>query len=180
VTAPGPLAADLARYDRGGGLLATIRVLARHQQTWASVDYRFGAWVRRRRSGPLLVLSAVLHRFVEITTGISISPNAQIGPALLISHFGGIVIGPLVKIGANCTMGHDVTIGQAAGSDDRSPVIGDVVTIAPGAKVFGPITVGTHAVIGANAVVNEDIPAYAVAVGVPARVVKIQGQKVQA
>jgi serine O-acetyltransferase len=173
---PGPLAADLARYDRGGGVLVAMRVLARHMQTWALVDYRFGVWVRRRRSIPLLILSGVLHRFVEVTIGISISPKAQIGPGLLITHFGGVVIGPAVKMGANCAIGHDVTIGQARGGDDRSPVIGDVVSIAPGAKVFGPITVGARTVIGANAVVNRDVPADAVAVGVPARVVRVRGE----
>jgi serine O-acetyltransferase len=174
---PGPLAADLARYDRGNGLYATVRVLARYQQTWALVDYRFGVWARRRRCLPLLVLSAVLHRFVEITTGISISPRAEIGPGLLIAHFGGIVIGPGVKMGLKCALGHDVTIGQADGHPGSpSPTIGDAVTIAPGARVFGAITVGPRSVIGANAVLNTDIPADAVAAGVPARVVKIRGQ----
>lgn len=153
-------------------MLVAIRILARHMQAWALVDYRFGVWVRRRRALPLLVLSAVLHRAVEITTGISISPRAQIGPGLLIAHFGGIVIGPEVTMGSSCAIGHDVTIGQSDGGDNRSPVIGDAVTIAPGARVFGPIAVGDRSVIGANAVVNIDVPADAVAAGVPARIVE--------
>jgi serine O-acetyltransferase len=65
-------------------------------------------------------------------------------------------------------------IGQAT-DDGPSPEIGDGVTISAGAKVFGGISIGRQAVIGANAVVNEDIPDFAVAVGVPARVVKVQG-----
>jgi serine O-acetyltransferase len=164
------LRSDLARYG-AAGLLSTLRVLARHQQAWALVDYRFGRWSRERGLMPLISLSAILHRIVEMTTGISISPRAQIGPGMLISHFGGIVIGPGVEIGARCSLSHGVTIGQASADDERTPVIGDGVSIAPGAKVFGAITVGSQATIGANAVVNRDVPAGAVAVGVPARVV---------
>ena len=152
-----------------------IRVLIRHMQVWALVDYRFGVWVRQHRALPLLPLSLVVHRVVEMTTGISISPRATIGPGLLIAHFGGIVIGPAVTMGARCAIGHDVTIGQLHGGDERSPSIGDAVTIAPGARVFGPITVGHRSVIGANAVVGVDVPADAIAAGVPARIVKQRG-----
>lgn len=168
------LTADLARYGASGGPISVARALLRHQQTWALVDYRFGVWARSRAAQPLIAVSSVLHRIVEITTGISISPRARIGPGLLISHFGGIIVGPAVRIGIRCSLGPGVVIGQAT-DDGPSPEIGDGVTISAGAKVFGGISIGRQAVIGANAVVNEDIPDFAVAVGVPARVVKVQG-----
>src|SRR5205823_2790141 len=97
---------------------------------------------------------------------------AEIGPGLLIAHFGGIVVGPAVRMGARCNLGPGVVIGQSSGADDRSPSLGDGVTISAGAKVFGAINIGANSVIGANAVVNHDIPADSVAVGIPARVVR--------
>jgi len=178
---PSALAADFARYGSSEGRLRLLWKLAHHQGMWASVDYRFGQWVRDRRPVPrsLLVISFLVHKLVEMTTGISIAATARIGPGLLIGHFSGIIIGRDVVMGADCAISQGVTIGEATSGEDRgSPVIGDGVYIAPGAKVFGPITIGARTAIGANAVVNRDLPADAVAVGVPARVVKIRGELV--
>ncbi len=105
--------------------------------------------------------------------GIEVSPKVQIGGGLFLPHTVGTVIGAS-RIGNNCTIMQGVTLGTSVpdmGFDaSLRPIIGDDVLIGSGAKVIGGITVGNHAKIGANAVVLEDVPAYALAVGVPAKV----------
>ena len=97
---------------------------------------------------------------METLGGISIPSGAEFGPGLYIGHFGGIIIGEEVVAGENCTLSQGVTLGEHRGS----PMIGACVYLAPGAKVFGPIRVGDHVAVGANAVVSEDVPSYATAV----------------
>ncbi|MBZ0319440.1 MAG: serine acetyltransferase [Anaerolineae bacterium] len=117
----------------------------------------------------------VLYRLVEITTGISLNPLAEIGPGLYIGHFGEIIIGGQVRMGSNCNISQGVTIGGGGRSERHSPEIGNRVYIAPGAKVFGPITIGDDVAIGANAVVTESFPARSVVGGVPAKLISEQG-----
>lgn len=105
--------------------------------------------------------------------GIEVSPKVKIEGGLFLPHTVGTVIGA-ASIGRNCTIMQGVTLG-ALESDlsftpATRPVIGNDVVIGSGAKVLGGITVGDHAKIGANAVVLCDVPAHAVAVGVPARI----------
>ena len=106
--------------------------------------------------------------------GIEVSPKVKIAGGLFLPHTVGTVIGAAC-IGSNCTIMQGVTLGAV--ESDLSftrvlrPVIGDEVLIGSGAKILGGISVGDHARIGANAVVLCDVPAYAVAVGVPARII---------
>ena len=111
-------------------------------------------------------------------TGIEIHPGARIGRCLFIDHGMGIVFGETAEIGDNCTIYHGVTLG-GTGKDQgkRHPTIGNNVLIGCGAKVLGPFKVGDGARIAANAVVLKEIPENATAVGVPARVVRIAGEK---
>ena len=121
------------------------------------------------------MLSFLLHKWVEITTGISIPATAEIGPGLYVGHFGGIFVGRDVVMGAGCTLSPGVTVGESVSGEHRgSPVVGAGVYFAPGVKAFGPISIGARTQIGANAVVNRDLPADAVAVGIPARAIKIR------
>ncbi len=112
-------------------------------------------------------------------TGIEIHPGATIGRRLVMDHGMGIVIGETAEIGDDCLIYHGVTLG-GTGKDQgkRHPTIGNNVLISTGAKVLGPFKVGDGARIAANAVVLSEIPANATAVGVPARVVRIAGEKV--
>lgn len=113
-------------------------------------------------------------------TGIEIHPGAKIGKGLLIDHGSGVVIGETAEIGDYCTIYQGVTLGGTGkDSGKRHPTLGDHVMIGSGARVLGPFKVGDHAKIAAGAVVLEEVPPYATAVGVPARVVKVGGQKVQ-
>lgn len=86
-----------------------------------------------------------------------------------------IVVNGGAKIGANCRIHVDVNIGTEAGKDSAAPKIGDNCYIAPGAKIFGPITIGAGTVIGANAVVNKSFPdGNQTLGGVPARVISFK------
>ncbi len=119
------------------------------------------------------ILYFPLSIFIKVIYNTSIPARAEIGAGFVILHPGAIYIHPLAKIGKNVTTNYCVTIGAAKLSDKKYPVIGDEVMIGVGAKILGPIVVNHHSVIGANAVVLKDIPAYAVVGGVPAKVIKI-------
>jgi serine O-acetyltransferase len=112
-------------------------------------------------------------------TGIEIHPGAKIGRRFVIDHGMGIVIGETAEVGDDVLIYQGVTLG-GTGKDKgkRHPTIGNNVMIGAGAKVLGPFTVGDGARIAAGAVVLKEIPPYSTAVGVPARVVRIAGEKV--
>lgn len=111
-------------------------------------------------------------------TGIEIHPGAVIGKRLVIDHGMGVVIGETAEIGNDVLIYHGVTLGGTGKEHDkRHPTIGDNVLIACGAKVLGPFTVGNGARIASNAVVLQEIPPEATAVGVPAKVVRIAGKR---
>lgn len=108
--------------------------------------------------------------------GLSIPYQTKIGSGFYIGHFGGIVINASAIIGKNCNISQGVTLGQAnRGKNKGYPVIGDNVYIGPGAKIFGSVNIGNNVAIGANCVVNKDIPDNAVVVGVPGRIVSYNG-----
>lgn len=112
-------------------------------------------------------------------TGIEIHPAAKIGKRFFIDHGTGVVIGETAEIGDDVTIYQGVTLG-GTGKDvgKRHPTIGNGVLIGSGAKVLGPFKVGDNTNIAAGAVVLEEIPANSTAVGVPARVVKQGGVRV--
>lgn len=116
------------------------------------------------------LLSILRYRFWSVITGADIPINANIAGGLLIPHPNGIVIHHKAKIGPNCLIHQQVTIGVKAYRND-APIIGGHVDIGAGAKILGNIQVGDHAIIGANAVVTKDVPAYAIVVGIPARII---------
>ena len=113
-------------------------------------------------------------------TGIEIHPGATIGKGLMIDHGMGVVIGETAEIGDNCTIYQGVTLG-GTGKDvgKRHPTLGNNVMVGAGAKVLGPFKIGDNVKIAANAVVLEEIPEQSTAVGIPAKVVRRQGVKVE-
>ena len=113
-------------------------------------------------------LNVLRYQFWTTVTGAEIPLACEIGGGLLIPHPNGIVIHPGVKIGVNCLIFAQVTIGTRG--DSRVPVIEGHVDIGAGARILGPLRVGAHAKIGANAVVLHDVPAGATAFGIPAKV----------
>ena len=148
---------------------------------WFTVDFRVRHRIQAIASRPLRILLIALeypiHKVIRAINHSSIGVESKVGPGLLLAHFGGVWIHPDVEIGADCTIFHQVTIVARGGRADRQggvPRIGDRVWIMPGAKVLGGITVGDDVVIGANAVVLEDVPSGATVAGNPARVVRMR------
>lgn len=114
----------------------------------------------------------VLATVVRAWTAVDIHPAAVIGPGLFIDHATGVVIGETSVIGADVTLYQGVTLGGTSlESGKRHPTVGDRVTIGSGAKVLGPVTIGSGSRIGANAVVVRDVPPDSVVVGVPGQVI---------
>ena len=111
----------------------------------------------------------LLNFMTSIILGIQIPISTRIGGGLYLCHWGSIVVSKKAVIGENVVLFHDVTIGHEKG---KCPVIGNNVFIAPGAKIFGGITIGDNCRIGANAVVNKSFPANCTIAGIPAKIVK--------
>ena len=139
-------------------------------------SHRLAHWCYRHN---LKFLARAISQRSRRRTGIEIHPGATIGRRLVIDHGMGIVIGETAEIGDDCLIYHGVTLG-GTGKDvgKRHPTIGNNVLIGTGAKVLGPIKVGDNSRIAANSVVLREIPENSTAVGIPARVVRIAGQKV--
>ena len=112
-------------------------------------------------------------------TGIEIHPGAPIGKGLVIDHGAGVVIGETAEIGDNCTLYQGVTLG-GTGKDigKRHPTLGNNVLVGAGAKVLGPILIEDNSKVAANAVVLKDIAENSTAVGIPAKVVRQGGRRV--
>ncbi len=108
------------------------------------------------------------HGFWQVITQAEIAPETVIGGGLLLPHPNGIVIHPDTVIGPNCLIFQQVTLGLSG--PEGAPRIGGHVDIGAGARILGPVQIGDHALIGANAVVTCDVPAGHVARGIPARV----------
>lgn len=120
------------------------------------------------------VIIVLRHRFWSAITGADIPLTCQLGGGLLLPHPNGIVVHPDARVGPNCLIFQQVTLGTLA--TGGAPVIGGHVDIGAGAKVLGDVAIGDHVVVGANAVVLKDVPSGAVAVGIPATWKRRSGQ----
>ena len=136
--------------------------------------YRFGRWRYSIEQPwlrlPLSVLYKILKLLSQILTGIDLPCEVQVGRRLIIEHFGDIIISGDTVIGDDVIIRNGVTIGLKRTGISGAPVIGNRVDIGAGAKLLGAIRIGDDVVIGANAVVLQDVPANSLAVGVPARI----------
>lgn len=121
---------------------------------------------RRGRRFPARAISQV----TRWLTGVEIHPGARIGRRFFIDHGMGVVIGETAEVGDDVMLYHGVTLGgRTRDGGKRHPTLEDGVAVGAGAKILGPVVIGAHSVIGANAVVTKDAPADSVLVGVPAR-----------
>ena len=123
-------------------------------------------------------LARLISQIARFLTGIEIHPGAKIGRRFFIDHGMGVVIGETAEVGDDVMMYHQVTLGGTGKEcGKRHPTIKNGVTIAAGSKILGAITIGENAKIGANSVVLKNVPANATVVGIPARVVRVNGTK---
>lgn len=125
---------------------------------------------------PFFLLLKLRLRHFQFKYGFQIPWNTPIGMGFYIGHCGSVVINGRTIIGHNVNISHNVTIGVVnRGKRKGTAVIGDEVFIGPGAKIIGNVYIGNDVAIGANAVVTKDVPDHAVVVGIPAKVISMQG-----
>jgi serine O-acetyltransferase len=148
------------------GWRALLKVLLT-DGTFAMLLYRLMQCSRRWRLVPLEMLCNKLN---GICCQCIIGRGAEFGPGFVLIHSNGVVINGTVRGGKNIYVEHQVTIGAER---NQSPMLGDDIFIGAGAKIIGSVTIGNGARIGANAVVVDDVPPHATAVGVPARIVRV-------
>ena len=115
---------------------------------------------------------------LSIQIWFDISPTTPIGPGLYIGHFGGVVISPHAVLGANVKHRPGLTIGATSrGKHVGAPTLEDRVWVGAHAIIVGKITIGREALIAPGAYVNFDVPAEAVVLGNPGRVVSMNGSR---
>lgn len=127
----------------------------------------------------LKLLARIISQFAKFRTGIEIHPAAKIAGGVFIDHGSGVVIGETAEIEEGVVIYQGVTLGGTGKEKGkRHPTIKRGTIISAGAKILGGFTVGEYAKIGAGAVVLEEVPPYATVVGIPGKVVRINGEKV--
>ena len=170
------MCADLGRYLRGSRSRgALIRALMQQYGLQATLVYRFGRELKRRRwqfwwwplTLPGWVVYGPVALFMRTAYGIRLALSADIGPGLYVGHFGGIEL-------VNCTLGRGCSIGEqnrvGARTEPSGPRIGERVWLGGHVTISGNVSVGDGATIGAGARVTADVPARALLMGNPARV----------
>lgn len=146
-----------------------LEVLLLYSGLHAVMMHRVAHWFYENRCYLPARMISQLNRFL---TQVEIHPGAKIGKGLFIDHGSGVVIGETAEIGDNCTIYQGATLGGTGKhTGKRHPTLGNNVMVGSGAKVLGPFKVGDNAKIAAGAVVLEEVPENATAVGVPARMV---------
>ncbi|HEY3397072.1 MAG TPA: serine O-acetyltransferase EpsC [Armatimonadota bacterium] len=127
----------------------------------------------------LRLTARLFSQWTKFFTGIEIHPGATIGQGFFIDHGTGTVIGETAEIGDGCTLFHGVTLGGTGKErGKRHPTLESNVTVGAHAQILGSITIGEGSVVGAGAVVLDNIPPYCTVVGTKAYVVRRQGERV--
>jgi len=162
--------------DRDPAAKSTLEVLLCYPGLHALFCHRVAHFFYRRG---LILLPRLISHLSRFFTGIEIHPGAAIGSSFFIDHGMGVVIGETTEIGSNVTIYQGVTLGGTGKvQGKRHPTIGDNVVVGTGAKVLGPITIGENSRVGAGSVVLSSAPPNSTVVGIPARVVYYNGEKV--
>ena len=167
---------DIQAYKKNDpAARSSLEILLLYNGLHATMDYRIAHWFYQHK---MRFIARWISQWSKFCTGIEIHPAATIGRRLVIDHGTGIVIGATAEIGDDCLLYQGVTLG-GTGKDTgkRHPTLGNNVMVGSGAKVLGPFKVGNNARIAANSVVLREVPENATVVGVPGRVVKISGEK---
>ena len=155
---------------------STLEILLTYSGLHAVLMYSASHWFYTKK---LYTIARCISQIARLITGIEIHPGAKIGKGFFIDHGSGVVIGETAEIGDNCLVYQGVTLGGTGKEKGkRHPTLGYNVMVGAGARVLGPFKVGDNAKIAANAVVLEEVPPNCTAVGVPARIVRRNGKRV--
>lgn len=142
--------------------------------------FRLAQWAAGHWGGPGRLIAAPYWLITSLLLGIELPVTAAIGPRLRLDHHNGIVISPHATLGSDCRLRHGVTVGNKvdrAGNEVGIATIGSDVDFGAGCAVIGDVHVGDHARIGALAVVTRSVPAWAVVVGNPGRVIRVDDRE---
>lgn len=160
--------ADLYRFGRLQGVKGFIK-------GWFDPGFRYTYLLRKTMKYRLKSVRGIIFRILKrllTYRGYNISSGAQIGEGFYLYHRGTVFIGPL-KIGKNCNVGHNVTIGRAwKNGEIVRPRIGDKVWIGTGAVIVGGISIGSNVLIAPNAYINFNVPDNSIVLGNPGRIFK--------
>lgn len=168
------LRADYQRYsNRPPTLLRMMSKALMNAGFRAVMFYRLGHACRCRK---FRLGAAICERLMHHLSHCWISTAAEIGPGFFVAHVCGIVIGAGSRIGQQCDIRQNTTLGGNFNKTDdegrSQPTLGDEVSLGVGVVILGPVKVGDRSIVGANAVVTRDIPANTIAGGIPAKVIK--------
>lgn len=165
-----------AYKQRDPAARSRLEILLLYPGVHAIIGHRIAHFFFKHR---LKFLARLVSQITRHCTGVEIHPGATIGRRLVIDHGMGIVIGETAELGDDILLYQGVTLGGSGKEKfKRHPTLGNGVLVGSGAKILGSFRVGNNARIAANAVVLQEIPDDATAVGIPARVVRLAGRKI--
>ncbi len=164
-----------AVFDRDPAATSKLEVILTYAGFHAILAYRIAHWLKAH---DVSILPRVISQLARWATGVEIHPSAKIGTGFFIDHGMGVVIGETAEIGDFVTLFQGVTLGGTGKErGKRHPTVGNHVVVGAGAKILGGITIGNNVKIGANSVVLKNVPPNSTVIGVPARVIKTQGER---
>lgn len=164
-----------AVFDRDPAATSRLEVIFTYSGFHALLAYRIAHWMK---SFGVPFIPRAISQVARWLTGIEIHPSAKIGTGFFIDHGMGVVIGETAEIGDYVTLFQGVTLGGTGKErGKRHPTLGNHVVVGAGAKILGGITIGDNVKIGANSVVLKNVSANSTVIGVPARVIKTQGER---
>ncbi|TCP24141.1 serine O-acetyltransferase [Scopulibacillus darangshiensis] len=163
-------------FDQDPAARNYFEVILTYSGLHAIWSHRAAHWFWKKR---FFFLARLLSQISRFFTGIEIHPGAKIGRRFFIDHGMGVVIGETCEIGDNVTIFQGVTLGGTGKEKGkRHPTLGNDVLISSGAKVLGSITIGNDSKIGAGSVVLKNVPDHSTVVGIPGRVVRQNGVRI--
>jgi serine O-acetyltransferase len=165
-----------ATRDRDPAARSIFEILFLYPGLHAVIAYRIGNFLWKSK---VPFVPRFISQVARFFTGIEIHPGATIGKGLFIDHGMGVVIGETAIIGDNVTLFQGCTLGGTGKeTGKRHPTLGDNIVVGTGAKILGNIDIGSNSYVGANAVVLKSVPPNSTVVGVPGRITKQEGQKI--